>query len=60
MPVRADSGRIVGNSSTTPATSGSSRLRLQADVNDPKFEGKVRDVVGLYVDPPDRALVALH
>jgi len=25
--------------------------------NDPKFEQKVRDVVGLYVDPPDRALV---
>jgi transposase len=25
--------------------------------NDPKFEGKVRDVVGLYLDPPDRALV---
>jgi transposase len=24
---------------------------------DPKFEEKVRDVVGLYVDPPDRALV---
>jgi transposase len=23
--------------------------------NDPKFEEKVRDVVGLYVDPPDRA-----
>jgi transposase len=25
--------------------------------NDPKFEGKVRDVVGLYLNPPDRALV---
>jgi DNA-binding CsgD family transcriptional regulator len=25
--------------------------------NDPKFEQKVRDVVGLYLDPPDRALV---
>jgi transposase len=25
--------------------------------NDPKFEEKVRDVVGLYGDPPDRALV---
>lgn len=25
--------------------------------NDPEFEEKVRDVVGLYVDPPDRALV---
>lgn len=25
--------------------------------NDPRFEEKVRDVVGLYVDPPDRALV---
>jgi len=25
--------------------------------HDPKFEEKVRDVVGLYVDPPDRALV---
>jgi transposase len=24
---------------------------------DPKFEDKVRDVVGLYLDPPDRALV---
>ena len=24
---------------------------------DPRFEEKVRDVVGLYVDPPDRALV---
>jgi transposase len=25
--------------------------------NDPKFEEKVRDVVGLYMNPPDRALV---
>ena len=25
--------------------------------NDPHFEEKVRDVVGLYLDPPDRALV---
>jgi len=25
--------------------------------NDPKFEDKVRDVVGLYLDPPARALV---
>jgi hypothetical protein len=25
--------------------------------NHPKFEDKVRDVVGLYLDPPDRALV---
>ena len=25
--------------------------------NDPEFEKKVRDVVGLYLDPPDRALV---
>jgi transposase len=25
--------------------------------NDPKFEDKVRDVVGLYLDPPDQALV---
>jgi transposase len=24
---------------------------------DPHFEGKVRDIVGLYLDPPDRALV---
>ena len=24
---------------------------------DPKFEDKVRDIVGLYLDPPDRALV---
>jgi hypothetical protein len=23
--------------------------------NDPKFEDKTRDVVGLYLDPPDRA-----
>ena len=25
--------------------------------NDPQFEAKVRDVVGLYLNPPDRALV---
>lgn len=25
--------------------------------NDPKFDDKVRDVVGLYLDPPERALV---
>lgn len=25
--------------------------------NDPHFEEKVRDIVGLYLDPPDRALV---
>ena len=25
--------------------------------NDPQFESKVRDIVGLYLDPPDRALV---
>lgn len=30
------------------------RFKLSSD---PKFEEKVRDVVGLYVDPPDRALV---
>ena len=25
--------------------------------NDPKFEDKVHDIVGLYLNPPDRALV---
>ena len=30
------------------------RFKLSTD---PRFEEKVRDVVGLYVDPPDRALV---
>src|SRR5213595_1630334 len=25
--------------------------------NDPRFDEKVRDVVGLYLNPPDRALV---
>jgi hypothetical protein len=25
--------------------------------NDPKLEEKVRDIVGLYLNPPDRALV---
>ena len=25
--------------------------------NDPQFEEKVRDMVGLYLNPPDRALV---
>ena len=25
--------------------------------NDPRFEDKVRDIAGLYLDPPDRALV---
>jgi hypothetical protein len=25
--------------------------------NDPQFEERVRDVVGLYLNPPDRALV---
>ena len=25
--------------------------------NDPKFAAKVQDVVGLYVDPPEHALV---
>ena len=25
--------------------------------NDPQFEAKVRDIVGLYLDPPDRAVV---
>ena len=25
--------------------------------NDPRFEEKVRDIVGLYLNPPDRALV---
>ena len=25
--------------------------------NDPQFEGKVRDIPGLYLDPPERALV---
>src|SRR5580693_1012005 len=25
--------------------------------NDPRFEAKVRDIVGLYLNPPDRALV---
>ena len=30
------------------------RLKLS---NDPKFEEKVRDIVGLYLNPPERALV---
>jgi hypothetical protein len=25
--------------------------------NDPKFAAKVQDVIGLYVDPPEHALV---
>ena len=25
--------------------------------NDPQFEAEVRDIVGLYLNPPDRALV---
>jgi putative transposase len=28
--------------------------------NDPQFEAKVRDIVGLYLNPPDRALVAVR
>ena len=28
--------------------------------NDPKFEEKVTDIVGLYLDPPDRAVVLLR
>jgi hypothetical protein len=37
----------------------SSRTALSAlnYPNDPQFEEKVRDIVGLYLDPPDRALV---
>jgi hypothetical protein len=27
--------------------------------NDPNFEEKFWDVIGLYLDPPDKALVAL-
>jgi hypothetical protein len=26
--------------------------------NDPRFEEKVRDIVGLYLNPPERALVS--
>ena len=28
--------------------------------NDPQFTEKVQDIVGLYLDPPDRALLAAH
>jgi len=27
--------------------------------NDPNFEEKLRDVIGMYLNPPDKALVAL-
>ncbi len=33
------------------------RVELFKLSNDPQFETKVRDVVGLYLNPPDRALV---
>ena len=33
------------------------RLRLFKLSNDPNFAGKLRDIVGLYVDPPARAIV---
>ena len=33
------------------------RVRTFKLSNDPKFAAKVQDVVGLYVDPPEHALV---
>ena len=33
------------------------RMRLFKLSNDPGFAGKLRDIVGLYVDPPARAIV---
>jgi transposase-like protein len=32
-------------------------IRYNEVSNDPQFEEKVTDVVGLYLNPPDRALV---
>ena len=50
--------------SVTPACSASGRIRPQADFvrsfkisNDPDFAAKVEDIVGLYLDPPEKALV---
>ena len=33
---------------------------LEALASDPQFVAKVRDVVGLYLDPPERAVVLLR
>ena len=33
------------------------RVRTFKLSNDPQFAAKVQDIVGLYLDPPDRALV---
>jgi hypothetical protein len=40
----------------TPRRASASCERFKLS-NDPQFEAKVRDIVGLYLDPPDRALV---
>ena len=56
----------VPSASATPACSGSGRLLdgLKPHLvktfklsNDEHFVEKVRDIVGLYLDPPDKALV---
>ena len=39
-----------------PASSRTSRARFKVS-NDPQFEEKVTDIVGLYMNPPDKALV---
>src|SRR5215203_4187333 len=36
------------------------RIRTFKLSKDPQFAAKVRDIVGLYLDPPDRALVAFN
>ena len=35
------------------------RIRTFKLSNDPKFAAKLKDIVGLYVDPPDHAVVSL-
>src|SRR5258705_12517011 len=46
-PWRRTSGSLL-------RTRSGSRFKLS---NDPKFIDKLRDIVGLYVDPPDHAIV---
>ena len=53
LPVRSGLACTPGGAQTRPA-SGESRFKLSRD---PAFAAKLRDIVGLYVDPPAHAVV---
>jgi hypothetical protein len=55
-PIIRPARRRTGPASAPGAPTGFSRIACGKLSNDPKFVDKLRDVVGLYVDPPTHAM----